>query len=1062
MQKERDDKKRFTQTSAKQRWRSVRLKSEKVGERRTGSKTKVGEPLSERALTRDLLDSLGMPVAVLDGKGRVSLVNESWRLAAYETHGRGFLGAEEGMNFLEFCSHARDEGLETVDEMSNGIKAVLERRRKIFSIEYSLGSRGEESWYRLQVTRLLGKTQGAVVVYEDVTALKRVEGSLRNILESSVSISIISTDLDGKILFWNKGAENLLGYSAGEVVGRMSMDVLYPDDETRTVIQRIRQNIVLEQRPLSRELAEKRKDGKLIWMHLTVSPRLDHQGNVIGMLGIGQDVSDRVLAERAGEEAEKEIRLLAQTVASERDAVCLTDLEGKILFVNEAFLHAHGFKEEELLGQAIVTVYSPRLPAEAAAWTIATISAEGWHGELLHRRKDGSEFPVELWTSMVKNDDGEAVAVVGVVRDITERKQAEIALRESEELFRTLVESAPIAMVISTGVEGKILYINPKFTSLFGYTLEDIPDLDLWWSLAYPEEQYRRRIATEWGRNVKLAIQSNSEIQPMETKVRCKNGNIKYIELAQSSLGDRNIVFFTDLTQHRQAEEAVRISEEKYRSLYEESKDVVYISSPEGNLVDMNPAGLELFGYASKEDMLQLKIDRDLYADPKQRDQLQRLMEEEGFVKDFEEVLLRKDGGRITILETATAVRDDRGRPVLYRGIMRDVTKQKELEQELIHAQKMEGIGTLASGIAHDFNNILAIILGHAALLGRFKMEQDKYAQSVEAVTQAGLRGASLVKQLLTLARKTEPILESVNVNDNIAEMTRLIHETFPKTIAISTDLQKDLPPVTADATQVHQVLLNLCVNARDAMPRGGTLSIATTTVPGTWLASRHLKADVRQYVEIRVSDTGTGMDESTRRRIFEPFFTTKGIGKGTGLGLALVYGIVAGHKGFVDVASKPAEGTIFRVYFPVEERMPASSEPSRRITGDTPGGTETILVIEDEELLREFLSTALVSKGYTVLKAQDGEKGLQTFIAHQYEIGLVVSDLGLPGISGEEVFRRLRAVNPNAKVILASGFIDPNLKSEMFKAGIKQFLQKPYTAEEVLRRIRDVIDDGK
>jgi two-component system cell cycle sensor histidine kinase/response regulator CckA len=1062
MQMKRDDRKRFIQTAGEQRKRSVRPNSEKVGGHRTGSKTKMGEPLSNRTFTRDLADSLGMPVAVLDGKGRIRLVNEAWRLAAHETRGRGLLGAEEGMNFLEFCSHAGDEGLVIADEMVSGIKAVLERRRRIHSLEYSLHSRGEECWYHLQVTRLLGKRHGAVVVYEDVTALKRVEGSLRNILESSVSISIVSTDLNGKILFWNKGAENLLGYSAKEVVGHMNMDVFYPDHETRTIIQQIRQTIELERRPVSRELAERRKDGQLIWMHLTVSPRLDHQGNVIGMLGIGQDISDRISAERAGEEAEKEIRLLAQTVACARDAVCLTDLEGTILFVNEAFLHAHGFEEEDLLGQAIVTVYSARLPAEETAWTISPTITEGWHGEVLHRRKDGSEFPVELWTSMVKNDVGEAVAVVGVLRDITERKHAEMALRESEELFRTLVESSPVAMVISSDVEGKILYINPKFTSLFGYTLEDIPDVDHWWPLAYPEEEYRKRIATEWGRHIKLAIKSNSEIQPIETRVRCKDGNTKYIELAQSSLGERNIVFFTDLTLHRQAEEAVRISEEKYRSLYEESKDVVYISLPEGNLVDINPAGLELFGYASKEEILQVKIDRDLYADSRQREQLQRLMEEEGFVKDFEEVLVRKDGGRINILETATAVRDDRGRPVLYRGIMRDVTKQRQLEQVLSHAQKMESIGTLASGIAHDFNNILAIILGHAALLGRFKLEQDKFAQSVDAVTQAGLRGASLVKQLLTLARKTEPILESVHVNDIIAEISRLMHETFPRMIVISTDLQEDLPPITADATQIHQVLLNLCVNARDAMPRGGTLSIATKTVPGKWLASRYPNADERQYVEMRVSDTGTGMDESIRRRIFEPFFSTKGIGKGTGLGLALVYGIVTGHKGFVDVASKPGEGTVFRVYCPVEERMPESCEPSLRITQDTPGGTEVILLIEDEELLREFLSIALVSKGYTVLKAQDGEEGLQTFIAHQHEIGVVVSDMGLPDFSGEEVFRRIRAIDPGAKVILASGFIDPNLKSEMYKSGMKQILQKPYMPEEVLRRIREVIDVGE
>ena len=419
-----------------------------------------------------------------------------------------------------------------------------------------------------------------------------------------------------------------------------------------------------------------------------------------------------------------------------------------------------------------------------------------------------------------------------------------------------------------------------------------------------------------------------------------------------------------------------------------------------------------------------------------------------------EELILEFDVARILFAEE-----EEEEEEASYVVSLKDITAQKILEEQLRQAQKLESLGTLASGIAHDFNNILGIIMGHSFLLERLKSDPVKLSQSIGAIEKATQRGAALVKQLLTFARKTEAVFESVLVNHIIEEVVKLLQETFSKTISVRSDLKRDLPIIAADTNQIHQVVINLCVNARDAMPMGGTLSITTTTVERETLMSKFAGAAAREYILLQVSDTGTGMDEATKQRIFEPFFTTKDVGKGTGLGLALVHGIVENHHGFIDVATEPGKGTTFSIYLPVEERPIESHGTSKKAMEDVPGGTETILLIEDEEMLGELARAFLVSKGYTVLTARDGEEGVEVFSRHQKEISVVVTDMGLPKLGGEEVLKRIRGIDPKAKVILASGFIDPETKSEMYKAGAKRFIQKPYSHDEVLQAIRQVID---
>lgn len=511
----------------------------------------------------------------------------------------------------------------------------------------------------------------------------------------------------------------------------------------------------------------------------------------------------------------------------------------------------------------------------------------------------------------------------------------------------------------------------------------------------------------------------------------------------------------------RERTKEVYQANKRFRRLTSELHDVVWSSSPDGKqILDINDACEGLYGVPAQQFIANPNLWIEM-VHPEDRSIAERSSKEllNNGRAEAEYRIVRPDGTIRWIRDRKSLLKDGQGNPVQMGGIANDITERKSMEEQILRTQRMESIGTLASGIAHDFNNILGIILGHCALLQRNYSDPSKLSQSIESIEKATHRGASLVKQLLTFARKTEPKLTSININDLIREITKLLHETFPKTIDIHTTLDENLPATTADATQIHQVLLNLCVNARDAMPDGGTLTITTTTVAGNTLAKQFPKAAHTRYIRITVTDTGTGIDEATKQRIFEPFFTTKGPEKGTGLGLSVVFGIVQSHQGFIDLSSEVGKGTTFNLYFPIQEQHLQHADSPRIHVENIPGGTETILLIEDEEMLTELVKAMLTSKGYTVLTAADGEEGVSMFRRHQNEIAVVLSDMGLPLLSGYEVCKRIAKLDPKTKIILASGFVEPNVASELYKLGVKRIIQKPYSTEEVLHAVRSVID---
>jgi signal transduction histidine kinase/ActR/RegA family two-component response regulator len=414
-------------------------------------------------------------------------------------------------------------------------------------------------------------------------------------------------------------------------------------------------------------------------------------------------------------------------------------------------------------------------------------------------------------------------------------------------------------------------------------------------------------------------------------------------------------------------------------------------------------------------------------------------------------------------LETARQELENMNRTLEQRVEERTAELQKEIkerekaEQNLLHAQRMETIGNLAGGVAHDFNNILGIILGYITMLQNEDIDREQMAKSLEIVHTATQRGAGLVKQLLTFARKTDVHLESVSINDVVLEIHKLLLETFPKTITLTLDPAPDLPLISADHNQIHQTVLNLCVNARDAMLGGGILSIKTNSISGGDLRRRFEEAIEAEYVSIQVADTGSGIDEKTKDHIFEPFFTTKERGRGTGLGLSVVYGVVNYHRGFIDVQSKIGEGTTFTIYFPVPFQKPEA--PRVKESRSTQGGQEIVLLVEDEDALLGLLQMVVEGRGYRTLAARDGEEAVATFMNHREDIQLVLTDMGLPRLGGFEACLKMRKINPKLKILFASGFLDPRIRGEMQKMDAVDFVQKPYAPAEVLKKMRELLD---
>lgn len=538
-------------------------------------------------------------------------------------------------------------------------------------------------------------------------------------------------------------------------------------------------------------------------------------------------------------------------------------------------------------------------------------------------------------------------------------------------------------------------------------------------------------------------------------------------------------------------QQAIRQTEERFRLVVESLQDYAVFTVDPGGRVSTWNRGAERIGGWTQEEVMGQPFDRFYTREDRQVGRPVAALRQAAAEGRYEEETwrTRKDGSRFWANLVITPLQEDNGELVGFSAILRDLTARKRAEEELkrlnaeleerfaektaelvkttrdrerlqeqlLQAQKMESIGTLAGGIAHDINNLLNVISGYSSSIVQNASKPEKLSESVEVITEMVGRGSSLVQQLLAMSRKTPTQFQPVQVNTILERLRVLLAEIFPKGIDTEWELERELPPVLADANQIHQTIFNLCLNARDAMPNGGKLRVHTSIASGAKLRRVFQEATEEQYVAVTITDTGAGMDAATKARIFEPFFTTKEEGQGSGLGLAVVYGIVSNHRGFVDVETAPGRGTSFRVCLPVAkgESHPATkkdiSATQQRIAR---GDGETILLVEDERRQVQLMQKFLESHGYRVLVARDGVEAVEVFLRHKDEIALALLDIGLPKLNGWDAYQKMRAITPSLKAIVATGFAAHPIESEVAKGDLCGIILKPYQLDEVLDRI--------
>ncbi|MFI5089847.1 MAG: PAS domain S-box protein [Terriglobales bacterium] len=640
-----------------------------------------------------------------------------------------------------------------------------------------------------------------------------------------------------------------------------------------------------------------------------------------------------------------------------------------------------------------------------------------------------------------------------LAKEIEERQRGEGRLR-----LQAAALAAAANSIVITDLQGSIVWVNPAFSRITGYPAEDVLGQNprLLRSGRHPRAFYEELWRTIISGNVWHGEVNN----------RRKDGSLYAGEMTITPVhsGGGEITHFIaiqqDITGRKLIEDALKQAEQKYRAIFEDAVVGIFQTTPEGRPLSVNRALAQMYGYDSAAQLMAEVVETapPLFADSSRWKEFARVLEQGGVVRNAELELGCKDGSKKWLLANVRAVRGADGRVVQHEGTVQDITERKLLEDQLRQSQKLEAVGRLAGGVAHDFNNALAVIIGYSELLQDRLDPANPLRNFTREITKAGERAASLTRQLLAFSRKQILQPRVLDLNSIVTEIDKMLRRLIGEDIHLVLDRASNLGRVKADPGQLQQVLMNLAVNARDAMPQGGKLIIATTnaTLAESYV---HHRPVVRPgpYVMLSVSDTGCGMDKATQARIFEPFFTTKEPGKGTGLGLSTVYGIVKQSGGFVWVYSEPGQGTTFKIYLPrVDQVAEALADASKPML---PSGSETILLVEDEGALRRLAQSCLQSGGYRVLEAEDGKTAVEIARRQTEPIHLLLTDVVMPAMSGVELAEQFASSWPETRLLYMSGYTDELIAQHGVMYTRTAILEKPFSRESLLRRVREVLD---
>ncbi|OGP89908.1 MAG: hypothetical protein A2031_06735 [Deltaproteobacteria bacterium RBG_19FT_COMBO_43_11] len=883
-------------------------------------------------------------------------------------------------------------------------------------------------------------------------ALRVSAEKYRLVVENAKEAIIIAQDL--KLVFVNRAAVDMIGYSGELLESKPFTDFIHPDDRNMVVDHHIKR-LKGEEVSFAYSFRVLREDGTVRWVEFNTA--LIQWKERPATLSFLNDITERRQTEEKLRQSEEYFKEITENSS---DVIIITDKNGDIKYCSRSIERFSGYKPEELIGKSgFIFIHPDDVERAVDDFGKAILAVDtAIPNEFRLVLKDGSS---RYFDGLGKNllDNPAVAGFIMNIRGITERKQAEEKLRQSEERYRNILESIQEGY-FELDLDGNYTFTNEANCRLLGYTKEELIGMN-----------YRRHTDEETAKKLYQPYyelyRTGKPIDALEVESIRKDGTKAIYETSVSLIKNSkgNPVGFRgvsrNVTERKNMEEALRQSEEKFRKAFYTSPDSMAISRLEdGMYISINPGFTKGTKYKEEDIIGKTSIEYNIWDNVENRQRWVDRLKRDGEVINLEATFRRK-GGEIRYGLVSASVIDLNGVPHLL-SITRDITERKRAEEEkrrleerLQRAHKMEAIGTLAGGIAHDFNNLLMGIQGYASLALLDINQNDPNYEKLKRIQEQVQSGAELTRQLLGFARGGRYEVKPADINDVIQKTSSMFGRT-KKEITIHTKYEKNLCPVEVDLGQMEQVFMNLYVNAWQAMPGGGNIYLETENVFLNDEQALSYSVKPGKYVKITVTDTGAGMDEKTRKRIFDPFFTTKEMGRGTGLGLATVYGIIKGHKGMINVYSEPSHGTTFTIYLPASEKEVVKEETA---TGTIDRGTETIMLVDDEKIVLQVSREMLESVGYRVYAVGSSQEAIALFTKKRNEIDLVILDMIMPGISGGETFDRLREINPGIKVLLSSGYSLNGEAQTIMDRGCKGFIQKPFQIEKLSQKVREMLD---